>query len=246
MSTMHNDTISIDRHYCGPPGSGHGGTAAGAFAALVEPDAASVRFHRPIPLDTELRGQAGPGGTDVVDGDTVVATVRELSAPLRVGAFDLPTELDVQRAEHHWLDARDGHHMAPSCFACGHQRDLGGLGLRPGPVGDGSVLACRWRPEGSGTIPSWLVWAAIDCPSGFPALTSVGTDEAVVTGELAVQILRPLQAGTTYRMLSRRTVHEGRRHITEAAIHGPTGLRLAVATATWITVPLPAELAPAA
>ena len=245
-TTMPTATMTIDGHFNGPPGSGHGGTAAGGFAAAVEPDAASVRFHRPIPLDVALVARPGAEATEILDDGTVIATVRELGTPLRVGAFDLPSEEQIAQAEPHWLDRRDGQHMAPTCFACGHERHRGGLGLRPGPIGDGSVLGCRWRPEGSGRVPSWLVWAAMDCPTGFPALTSVGVTEAVVTGELAVQVLHPVQAGVTHRIMSRRVSHEGRRHVTEAALYGPTGRRLALATATWITVPLPTELASAA
>ena len=227
----------IDPHYTGPAHFGHGGVSGGRFAEFVEPDAASVRFFRPIPLGTDLAAVQGPDGLTVSASDEVVATVRRLDAPLAVGPFSMPSALEIERAERSWLDARDGHHMAPTCFACGHQRLVGGLGLRPGPVADGGVHACRWRPEGTGRLPAWLVWAALDCPTGFPALHQIAASEAIVTGELAVQILEPVHAGSTYRILSRLVAHDGRKHETAAALYGPNGRRCAIARATWLTVP---------
>ncbi len=244
--------IVIDPHYNGPTGIGHGGTAAGHFATLVEPDAATVRLRTAIPLATELTAHAhGDDGENygtvmVYDGGTVVAEVRDLARPLAVDPFDLPDTDTFAAAETGWLATRDGEHMAPSCYACGNDRKAGGLGLRPGPIDGGDVHGCTWRPEGEGPIPSWLVWAALDCPTGAPAFNAVGRDQAVVTGELSVQILRPVIAGRTHRILSRQVAHNGRRHHTEAALFDAAGRRLAVATATWFAVPLPAVLSAAA
>lgn len=227
----------IDPHYSGPGSYGHGGVSGGRFAEHVEPDAGSVRFFRPIPLGVDLVATEGPDGLTVSAADETVATVRRLEAPLVVSSFSMPSTLEIERAERRWLDARNGEHMAPSCFACGHQRLVGGLGLRPGPVDETGVHACRWRPEGTGRLPSWLVWAALDCPTGFPALHQVDASEAIVTGELAVQILEPVHAGSTYRILSRLVAQEGRKRETVAALYAPNGRRCAVARATWFTVP---------
>ncbi|MFK8025261.1 MAG: PaaI family thioesterase [Ilumatobacter sp.] len=235
--------FSIDSHYNGPPGMGHGGVSAGRFAALVEPDAARVRFRRPIPLDVALTTTYEDGIANIHAGEELVATARALDGPLEIGPFPSMCERDLHLAEQRWLEPTGGRHMAPACFACGHLRDLGGLGLRPGPIPgpDGTttgVIGCRWRPEGSGRVPAWMIWAALDCPTGFPAFASTNPDEAVVTAELSVHVIEPVHAGQTMRILSRRVAKEGRRHHTEACLLGPDGRRYAVASAIWCTVPI--------
>ncbi len=236
----------IDPHYNGPGAIGHGGACAGRFAELVEPDAATVRFHRPVPLGADLVPSPAADGVTLEVAGERIATVRDLERPLSVARFPMPSTIEIERAERAWLDAREGHHIAPTCFGCGHQRLVGGLGLRPGPVAASGVHACRWRPEGTGRLPSWLVWAALDCPTGFPALHDVGRDEGVLTGELSVQILEPIRAGHTYRILSRLIASEGRRRSTVAALYRPDGRRCAVAEATWLAVGLPMVLEAAA
>ena len=47
-------TLSIDRRFCGPPGSGNGGYTAGRLAALIG-DPAEITLRRPPPLETEMR-----------------------------------------------------------------------------------------------------------------------------------------------------------------------------------------------
>ncbi len=54
-------TLSIDRRFCGPPGSGNGGYTAGRLAALTG-DPAEIMLRRPPSLETEMRVErAGPG-----------------------------------------------------------------------------------------------------------------------------------------------------------------------------------------
>jgi hypothetical protein len=234
--------ITIESTYNGPAGWGHGGTAAGYFAANVEPDGATVRFHNPVPLGAAMTMERTEKGVTFHHDGEAIATARDLERPLSVGRFPSVDQWAVGAAQRRWLDARDGLHMAPTCYACGHQRRSGGLQLRPGPVGVDGVHATNWEPEGDGRLPSWLLWAAMDCPTGFPAFHHVDADEGVVTGELSVQVLRPVMAGERYTILSRRVGGEGRRHDTEAMLLGPDGSSLALATATWITVPLAAVL----
>ena len=230
--------ITIKNTFSGPTGSGHGGVSAGRFAAELEPDGAIVRFSRPIPLGRPLRPLMTDAGLDILDGSTVIATVCDLPGPLSVGNFPNVSLADAATAELRWLDGREGVHMAPDCFACGYERSSDGLHLRPGPVDGEDIYATRWTPPGPGHIPSWMVWAAIDCPTGFPALNILPCDEAALTGQLAVQILRPLSGGQQYTIVSRLVSKDGRRIVTEAAILDDRGSRAAVAVATWISVSL--------
>jgi hypothetical protein len=59
--TMTMATLSIDRRFCGPPGSGNGGYTAGHLAALIG-DSAEVTLRRPPPLETEMRVERAARG----------------------------------------------------------------------------------------------------------------------------------------------------------------------------------------
>jgi hypothetical protein len=165
--------------------------------------------------------------------------VHALSEPLHTGHFGRLTRADVAAAEAAWLDCRNGDHVAPTCYACGHQRaDLIGLGLRPGPVPESALFATSWNPGLACDVPDWMVWAALDCPTGLPALSRVGLEEAVVTAKLSVDIRDRVRGDGDYQLLSRRTGGEGRKHLTEAALVDERGRSVAVATALWLTVPI--------
>ena len=236
-TTPHHSLLTIDPIHNGPARSAHGGVAGGRFAALVDPRAATVRFLAPIPLGEPLEGTC-EGDVAHVDGPAgPVASVSALGAPLRVGAFGRLAAADVGAAEAGWLDCRDGDHIAPTCFACGHHRS-DGLGLRPGPVPESALFAASWRPGLACEVPDWMVWAALDCPTGVPAMAEAALDEAVVTAQLSVEIRDRVRGDGDYQLVSRRTGVLGRKHATEAALIDERGRAVAVATAIWVTVPL--------
>lgn len=231
--------ITIPSTTTGPPGTGHGGACAGLFATAIDLANATVRFHTPIPLATPLRIERTDGPAKISDGESTIATVRPLAAPLSVTQFGRLANAEVVAAEARFLDHHNGEHMAPTCFACGDQRnDSLGLNLRPGQVGDTGLIATGWEPQLDADVPAWMIWAALDCPSGIPALAKVGLDEAVVTGELSVEIQHAVPGGGKYQILGRRTGRDGRKFTTEAAIIDESGCALAIATATWIVVPI--------
>ncbi len=62
-------------------------------------------------------------------------------------------------------------------------------------------------------------------------------DRARLTGELAVDIRRPVRGDGAYQIQSHVTGSAGRRTTTAAAIVDEHGTNLAVATAIWIEVP---------
>lgn len=230
-----NSTLTIQSLFNGPPNSAHGGVAAGHMAALVDSDRAIVRFHSPPPLEEALVNVRRTTGTvDVFAGIRRVATVSP-TANVDIEAFDAIDPMAVAVAESRWLEHSDGHHPFPTCFGCGPTR-LDGLGLEPGKVPGTSVHATFWTPDVDGPVPSWLVWAALDCPSGGPAISLLPKGSPVVTGELAVEICQPLNGRTQYQILSRCTGRSGRKIGTQAAIVDPQGRNVAVASATWIAL----------
>jgi len=234
-----DQTLSIDPVYNGPPDSAHGGVAAGRMAELLDPLCASVRFRAPIPVGSTMT--AVPGGDDTVElfeNDRPIAIVRRLEGPLDGQRFDPLPSTAVDAAEHAFHSEWDTRHPFPTCFGCGHHRTDGrGMALAPGPAPGHDVHAAWWRPRRDGAVPPWLVWAALDCPSGFPAFVTLAPDRARVTGEFAVELLHPVPGDGTYQILSHVTGGSGRKTTTSAALVDHTGTTLAVATAIWIEIP---------
>lgn len=230
-----SEMITIQSLHNGPPRSAHGGVAAGQMAALIDAERAVVRFHAPPPLGEPLTGvSASPDEIDVLAGQSRIAIVRP-TAPIEIEPFEPLGPMAVAVAESRWLDDIGRDHPFPTCFGCGTGRS-DGLGLMPGLVPGTSTYATFWTPDVDGPVPSWLVWAALDCPSGGPALASVASGGFVVTGELGVEIFQPLDGAQRYQILSRCLEQSGRVFRTQAAIVDETGANVAVAAATWIAV----------
>ena len=100
------------------------------------------------------------------------------------------------------------------------------------------LFATLWRHSGTdGEVPAWLVWAALDCPSGHAGLPQLAADEAIVLGRLAVEIRHRVPSGVDHQIVVRAFGREGRRIGAEAAVVDATGTNLAVATSVWVTIP---------
>ena len=234
-----NQTITIEPVYNGPPDSAHGGVAAGRMAELADPLHARVRLHAPPPIATPMTCAESGDGFEVSVSGQRIAEVRALDAPLVVEPFERLAPEVVAKAEQDFdRQWGGGRHPFPTCFGCGHGRhdDLG-LELRSGPAPGHGVHAASWNPELDGPVPPWLVWAALDCPSGFPAFVGMAPDRARVTGELAVDIRHPVPGDSSYQILSHVTGSAGRKTTTAAAIVDEHGTNLAIATAIWIEIP---------
>jgi hypothetical protein len=242
--------IHIDAMHNGPPNSGHGGVSAGRMAQALGLDRAAVRFEAPIPLARPLNfgpietvdaapassGQSdGAGVAGVFDGSTRVATVSAV-APIETGSFRRLDPMAVAVAESAWFDNRAAHPV-PGCFSCGPARADDGLGLRPGPVPGSADYAAFWTPTGAGHVPTWLVWAAMDCPTGLPTVDDLDPDQVPVTGWLAVDIRQPVIAGHQYQIISRVVSRSGRKFTTEAGLVNRFDETVAVASAVWLAVP---------
>ncbi|MDX1380633.1 MAG: hypothetical protein R3233_05905, partial [Xanthomonadales bacterium] len=132
------------------------------------------------------------------------------------------------------------HHWYPRCFVCGPQRTEGdGLRIFAGPVDGRPGVAAPWVPAGdlgdeAGLVQPPFLWAALDCPGAYTFELPDG--QAMLLGELAAWILRPLRTGVPCVVVGIEESVDGRKHHTVTALHGPEG-PVAVARGTWIEVP---------
>jgi hypothetical protein len=150
----------------------NGGFACGAIAALVG-GAAEVTLRRPLPLGRALAvHQDGAGVLLVEDGDALLAQARPAAAEVELAVpavVSLEEAVAVAGRARYYQDP-----VFPGCFVCGPARRPGdGLRIFPGPVAGGQLLAAPWTPDPSvadadGTVRPEVVWAALDCPAGWP------------------------------------------------------------------------------
>ena len=229
-------TLVIEPRFCGPSSSGNGGYTCGRLAEFVD-GPARVRLLAPPPLDRELDVRREDDGVALYDGDRRLAEARRNPSGLPPLPGPVPRTLAEAAAE----DYRGHiHHWYPRCFVCGPQRDPGdGLRIFPGPVEGRPGVAAPWVPaddlaDDAGRVREPFIWAALDCPGAYTFELPEG--QAMLLGELAAWVLRPLEAGTPCVVVGHEESAEGRKHHTVTAVHGPDG-PVAVARGTWIEVP---------
>jgi hypothetical protein len=232
--------MRIEARYCGPPDSGHGGVSAGRFAELVDGGPVEVRLLGPPPLDTDLDTRIDGDGVVTVSGPGGdVARVRALDQPLGLEDFSLVSNAELDEAEAEALRGMtEKGHPFPTCFGCGPERGEGdGLRQFAGPAEGGDTVVARFFVAGEGELPGWMVWAGLDCPSGFAAgALSAGPGTALVLGTMSAQVLAPARAGVEYQVRGRLLAAEGRKKTSEVTMLDPDGEAVGVARAVWIEV----------
>jgi hypothetical protein len=230
--------LSFAERFCGPPGTANGGYACGAVAGLLGgPRDVEVTLRRPPPLGRPLRLRAGGDGAATVhDGEDLVAEARPATVALDVPGVVSPEEA-LAAVERYPLYRG---HPFPTCFTCGPERAPGdGLRIFPGPVPGGGLWAAPWTPDasvaaGDGLVAPEVVWAALDCPSGF---ASGAGDTVMVLGRMAARVVARPRAGVAHRVLAwREGPPQGRRRPAGSALLDPDGRVLAVARAVWVTL----------
>jgi hypothetical protein len=204
------------------------------LAPLIDPNRAVVRFHHPIPLGTPMVPVTRlDGSAELWSTGVKVASARPLDARLdRTHTEPVPPHL-LAVAERTWPRNLPDPLPSPGCFGCGPGRD--GLGLRPGYVHAFGLHATSWSPPGPGPVPSWLIWAALDCAGAGPVMATTRGGTAV-TGELAADIAGSIAGGQTLQLQSRRVSHSGRKIVVEVALIDRQGTPLAASTATWLQI----------
>ena len=231
--------VTMPDHMNGPPASAHGGTAAGLFAEASGVPHPVVTLLAPPPMSVEITPHPSGGGVEYRLADRAIARVDEGPGVNPVGLPRLDATA-VAAATARMRRTLEPIHPFPTCFGCGHARPNGdGLELVAGAVSE-ELYAAAWTPAptGSAEVPEWLVWAAIDCPSGHACLAQIEPGEAIVLGRFAVRIMRRPAAGEDLQIVVRPGVREGRRIAAVASIVDRVGAEAAVGESTWVTIPM--------
>jgi hypothetical protein len=221
------ETVSIPARFNGPPGSANGGYASGMVAALLG-GLAEVTLRTPPPLGRALGVVRADGSVRVLDGETLVAE----AVPLEELVVDVPPPVSVEDA----VEASRGYagfraHAYDTCFVCGPARN-DGLGIFPGPVAGREVVAAPWTPPGDGPVADELVWAALDCPSGWAV--DEFCREGVLLGRLAARVVAPMAGGEPYVVAGWPVGEDGRKRFAGSAVFGADGSVRAFARSTWL------------
>ncbi|KAA0234208.1 MAG: hypothetical protein EDR02_10585 [Actinobacteria bacterium] len=230
-----SQTLVIPRRFCGPPDSGNGGWTCGSLAQHLEGQV-EVTLRRPPPLGRPLEITHLAEGLVLSDEGALVA-----EATLANLDLEQPQPVPASIA----AEATKGykgfeHHIFPTCFTCGPERaEHDGLRIFAGPVtGRPHTVADCWTPDASlsdtdGMVPEPIVWAALDCPSGWVHL---GDGVVALLGRMTARLHSKVEAGVPYVVVAESAGAEGRKRYSRSALFTGEGEAVAVARATWIVV----------
>jgi hypothetical protein len=229
--------LRFAERFCGPPGSANGGYACGLIAELLGGEV-EVTLRRPPPLERRLQLRVGADGAVIHDGAHLVAEARPAAIELGVNRVASLAEAQEATARYPLYHG----HPFPTCFTCGPDRAPGdGLRIFSGPS-HGDLWVAPWTPDPSiadedGQVVPEVVWAALDCPSGFAAGAA---DAVMVLGRMAARVLARPRAGTPYCLVAWPDGGpDGRKRPAGSALLDGQGGVLAVARAVWVTIPQP-------
>jgi hypothetical protein len=231
--------IIINQRFCGPPQSGNGGYVCGLLAGFINSEV-EVRLKRPAPLDRPLHVERSDDRRIFLrDGDDMIAEA--MPANLELDVPQPPSFLEAQEATSRYLGF--DHHVFPTCFVCGPQRDEGdGLCLYPGAITGRNLVAAPWIPHESlgderRKVKPEFLWAALDCPGAFAV-----ADERmrhVVLGTLAARIERQVAVGERCVVIGWKIGAEGRKYFAGTAVFSASGGLCAKGKAVWIEIEPP-------
>jgi hypothetical protein len=215
--------VIIPPRYNGPPGSANGGYACGLVSeALGGGFEVMLRRPPPVGVDLDLIGH------ELRLGDEVIAEARRLTAPMLDAPEPVSAE-DAREASKHYPGFE--HHAYPTCFVCGPDRD-DGLGIFPGKVagreGEG-IVASPWTAQ---EVRPEIVWAALDCPSGW-AVDDFGR-AGVLLGRMGAALRAMPESGHEAVVIGWPIGEDGRKRYAGSALFDDAGGLLAAARSTWI------------
>lgn len=209
--------VRLDPRYTGFPGQLHGGYLAGLAAAPLG-GSAQVTLRRPVAAGEPLRARrTGAGHVELWAGEALAAAAVPWSQVRRgrPDAVEVPRIAVAAAAAAAWPAPVS--YAVPDCFVCG-PRPPHGLHLAVAPLAGRPVVAGRWRPAGDGAVAAEQVWAVLDCPC-FWALALDGPRAGhAVTGQLTVQLCRPVQVGHDHVVLAWPVATQGRALVVRSAV----------------------------
>jgi len=232
--------ITIEKRFCGPPGSGNGGYVCGRLAEYID-GCARVRLAIPPPLDVSLAVVETEDGVALCHGDRQIA--RAWPSQFNLAIPKAPSMEEARTMAEHYSGLVN--HAFPGCFVCGPERSKGdGLRVFPGLSESRQLVGSPWTPDSSlcdpdGRVYPWFTWSALDCPSGWAFLES--GDCAAVLGEFCVRIDEEAEVGQPLIVVGWELQHDGRKHHTASALFREDGRLMACATALWFEID-PAKL----
>lgn len=249
MQRERDCAIQIPEQFNGPPASAQGGYLCGRLAALLAARQAVVTLLLPPPLGVELETRRTGDRITLWDADRLLATAvaggsRPATEPLDLAAADQLTGAFAGFTRHPF----------PTCFVCGTDRP-DGMRIFPAPVpGRPGTVAAAWTPaaelcDSDGLVHPEFVWAALDCPGGWSAMSaeeaaSAGEPQTLVLARMALELTGRPRCGERHLVLGRLDRQSGRTAWVRTALFDSAGATLATSVAQWLSVD-PASFAPA-
>jgi hypothetical protein len=222
--------LIVPGRFNGPPTSGNGGYTAGLVAGLLPPGPITVTLRRPPPLDSPMTITRPDAETaECHHAGDLVAVGQSASIEVddpQLGLDELRTMLAEAAPYAGFTD-----HPFPTCFVCGPERAEGdGLRIFPGACPGGRTIA-TWRVPAD--VNPTIVWAALDCPGGWAI---IGPGRPYVLGRVTVSVAGLPEPGDECLIAGESIGAEGRKGHVRSALYSPTGVLLAHAQATWISL----------
>ncbi|MBX6383317.1 MAG: hypothetical protein IRZ07_10170 [Microbispora sp.] len=238
--------LTVPKRFRGPEGTANGGWIAGTLAGTLTgggyDSPVEVTLRRPVPLETALPVEHVGNAVVLGQDDRHLVEAIPVAETLTPPPFVPFTE--AARAEA-GFPGRFGHAIA-GCFACGLREPGDGLRIFPGPVRDpedgGELVAAGWRvplnvTDEQGVVPDSIVWAALDCASGWAHYRSFPPREPIqppLLGRLTGQVFRRVYPMGRYSVVARAESRDGRKLFGTSAVYEVDGTLVAAAKATWI------------
>ena len=172
----------------------------------------------------------------LLDGEEVVAD----GEPDEVG-IDVPEPPSLEKARaavERYVGFRA--HPFPECFVCGPHRDHhDGLHIFPGAVADRDIVASPWTPDPSlprddGAIATEVVWAALDCPTGFGCAFFESATKPAVLARLRGKVTGQVEVGRPHIAIGWPIGQDGRKREGGSALFTLHGDLVAYAAGLWI------------